>query len=206
MLITNIEKDPMTETEKRMAARILSLEDDRVTGPESLRVTKLPAADKGGKWEICGICDGIEPAVFAAIKKKLDEQDREGAWQDCLQYVLDNTSPIRSWLGNVAKWAAVEFFCRDFYFNAGTRTVAKVLQRSLVALGYKVSVDGIVGQATKRALAECLETHPERVFLKELKENREAFYRDCKQFPVFGKGWLNRTKAAFEFAMSLLAC
>ena len=38
-------------------------ENSRVTGPDSLRVSRLPAADKGGKWEVCVICDGIEPAV-----------------------------------------------------------------------------------------------------------------------------------------------
>lgn len=52
----------MNNTERNMAAAILRFEDSRVTGPASLRVSRLPAADKGGKWEICGICDGIEPA------------------------------------------------------------------------------------------------------------------------------------------------
>lgn len=62
----------MNTTEKKMAAAILRFEDDRVTGPASLRVSRLPAADKGGKWEICGICDGFEPAVFNLLKALLD--------------------------------------------------------------------------------------------------------------------------------------
>ena len=49
----------MNPTERKMAAAILRFEDSRVTGPDSLRVSRLPAADKGGKWEICGICDGV---------------------------------------------------------------------------------------------------------------------------------------------------
>ena len=83
-----------------MAAAILRFEDARVTGPDSLRVSRLPAADKGGKWEICGIWDGIEPAVFNRLKALLDAGKREEAWEGCLQYVLDNTSAVRSWIGS----------------------------------------------------------------------------------------------------------
>ena len=92
----------MDTTEKKMAAAILRFEDSRVTGPDSLRVSRLPAADKGGKWEICGICDGIEPAVFNRLKALLDAGRREEAWEGCLQYVLDNTAAVRSWLGSDA--------------------------------------------------------------------------------------------------------
>ena len=40
----------MNPTERKMAAAILRFEDSRVTGPDSLRVSRLPAAYKGGKW------------------------------------------------------------------------------------------------------------------------------------------------------------
>ena len=42
----------MNTIERKMAAAILRFEDSRVTGPDSLRVSRLPAADKGGKWEV----------------------------------------------------------------------------------------------------------------------------------------------------------
>lgn len=90
----------MNETQRQIASRILYLEDTRVTGPDSLRVTHLPAADKGGDWEICGICDGIEPAVYNRIKALLDAGRKEDAWMACLQYVLDNTQAVRTWLGS----------------------------------------------------------------------------------------------------------
>ena len=45
----------MNTTEKKMAAAILRFEDDRVTGPASLRVSRLPAADKGGKLSLIHI-------------------------------------------------------------------------------------------------------------------------------------------------------
>lgn len=107
----------MNTTERKMAAAILRFEDSRVTGPDSLRVSRLPAADKGGKWEICGICDGIEPAVFNRLKALLDAGRREEAWEGCLQYVLDNTAAVRSWLGSDA-FPATEFMLRDHFFNS----------------------------------------------------------------------------------------
>ena len=81
----------MNTTEKKMAAAILRFEDDRVTGPASLRVSRLPAADKGGKWEICGICDGIEPAVFNRLKALLDAGTQEEAWDEWSKQYFGNT-------------------------------------------------------------------------------------------------------------------
>lgn len=114
----------MNNTERNMAAAILRFEDSRVTGPASLRVSRLPAADKGGKWEICGICDGIEPAVFNRLKSLLDAGKREEAWEGCLQYVLDNTAAVRAWIGSDAH-PATEFILRDHYFNSGSRNTGK---------------------------------------------------------------------------------
>ena len=163
----------MDTTEKKMAAAILRFEDSRVTGPDSLRVSRLPAADKGGKWEICGICDGIEPAVFNRLKALLDAGRREEAWEGCLQYVLDNTAAVRSWLGSDA-YPGVEFILRD------------------------------PGKQTRQMLQTVLAQTGESEFLSTLNERRKSFYHSCKQFPVFGKGWLNRSNEAYRFAQSLI--
>ena len=120
----------MNTIERKMAAAILRFEDSLVTGPDSLRVSRLPAADKGGKWEICGICDGIEPDVFNRLKALLNAGRREEAWEGCLQYVLDNTAAVRSWLGSDA-FPGVEFILRDHFFNSGSRNTGKILQRAL---------------------------------------------------------------------------
>ena len=180
----------MNPTERKMAAAILRFEDSRVTGPDSLRVSRLPAADKGGKWEICGICDGIEPAVFNRLK-------------GCLQYVLDNTAAVRSWLGSDA-FPATEFMLRDHFFNSGSRNTGKILQRALNIHGAGLVVDGIVGPRTRQELQDQLAATGEAVFLIALQEKRQAFYRSCKQFPVFGKGWLNRCDDAFSMAQELV--
>lgn len=184
-----------------MAAAILRFEDSRVTGPASLRVSRLPAADKGGKWEICGICDGIEPAVFNRLKALLDAGKREEAWEGCLQYILDNTAAVRSWIGSDTH-PGVEFFLRDHSFNSGN--TGKILQRALNIHGAGLTVDGAVGNKTRQALYYRLTRGDEHTFLASLNERRKAFYRSCKQFPVFGKGWLRRCDDAYRFACSLI--
>ena len=193
----------MNNTERNMAAAILRFEDSRVTGPASLRVSRLPAADKGGKWEICGICDGIEPAVFNRLKSLLDAGKREEAWEGCLQYVLDNTAAVRAWIGSDAH-PGIEFFLRDHYFNSGSRNTGKILQRALNIHGAGLTVDGIVGPKTRQELQDQLAGTDEAVFLIGLQEKRKAFYRSCKQFSVFGKGWLNRCDDAYSVARSLV--
>ena len=193
----------MNNTERNMAAAILRFEDSRVTGPESLRVSRLPAADKGGKLEICGICDGIEPAVFNRLKALLDAGKREEAWEGCLQYVLDNTAAVRSWIGSDAH-PATEFILRDHYFNSGSRNTGKILQRALNYHGAFLTEDGIVGNKTRQALHYRLTRGDEPAFLAKLQDKRKAFYRSCKQFPTFGRGWLRRCDDAFSVARSLV--
>lgn len=194
----------MNNTERNMAAAILRFEDSRVTGPGSLRVSRLPAADKGGKWEICGICDGIEPAVFNRLKSLLDAGKREEAWEGCLQYVLDNTAAVRSWIGSDAH-PGIEFFLRDHYFNSGSKNTGKILQRTINLHGAGLKVDGIIGTKTRKALRLLLaRRRDEPSFLDGLYTQRKAFYRSCKQFPTFGNGWLRRCDDAFSFARSLV--
>lgn len=193
----------MTRTEEKMAAEILRLEDERVTGPESLRITRLPQEDRGGTWEICGICDGIEPSTFREIKSLLDQGKREDAWKKCLQYILDNTVAVKRWLG-ASSFPALEFFLRDFCFNAGCTAAAKALQRAIVAGGYHLGIDGIVGKNTRNGMTLCLKVNGEQTLLNAVKYQRDQFYRNCKQFRTFGKGWLSRSKQAHQFALKLL--
>ena len=193
----------MNNTERNMAAAILRFEDSRVTGPASLRVSRLPAADKGGKWEICGICDGIEPAVFNRLKYLLDAGKREEAWEGCLQYVLDNTAAVRAWIGSDAH-PGIEFFLRDHYFNSGSKNTGKILQRVLDKHHSGLTVDGIIGPMSKAFLHNSLSRGNDVAFLDDLREQRAAFYRSCKQFPTFGKGCLRRCDDAFSFARSLV--
>lgn len=193
----------MNETEQKIASTILLFEDSRVTGPSKLRVSPLPAADKGGNWEICGICDGIEPKTFYKIKGLLDSKENEAAWEACLEYVLANTAAVRKWIGN-DQHPATEFFLRDHYFNSGARNTGKILQRALNDNGSALTVDGIVGTNTLNALHKILTKGDEKVFLFDLHTRRRDFYKSCKQFATFGKGWLRRCDEAYKFAKSLM--
>ena len=192
----------MTSQEKAMAATILKYEDDRTTGPDSLRVLRLPKEDKGGQYEICGICDGIEPQTFHHIKDLLDQNKKQDAWDACLQYLLDNTKAVRAWIGN-DKHPSIEFFLRDHYFNSGRKNTMKILQRALNALGATLTDDGLPGPKTSAALKNTLDGNRDKDLLKHLYENRLAFYKSCKQDPTFGRGWDERTRNAYAYAGTL---
>lgn len=193
----------MNTLEKNMAARLLRFEDDRATGPASLRVLRLPAADKGGRYEICGICDGIEPATFRRIKSLLDAGKRQEAWDACLEYVWHNTRAVRDWIGS-GDHPATEFYLRDHYFNSGAKNTLKILQRALNDGGAHLTADGLIGPKTRAALRSRLALGNERAFLSDLRARRKAFYLSCAQFREFGTGWLRRTDEACDFALSLL--
>jgi lysozyme family protein len=68
--------------------------------------------------------------------------------------------------------------------NAGSGRSVKLLQE---AIG--VVADGVIGPNT---MAKINEANVETL-IDKFSEAREAFYRGLKTFPVFGKGWLNRT-------------
>jgi lysozyme family protein len=93
---------------------------------------------------------------------------------------------------------------RDHFFNSGSRNAGKVLQRALNVRGAGLVVDGVVGPRTRQELQDQLAATGEAAFLVALHERRQAFYRSCRQFPVFGKGWLNRCDDAFSVAQELV--
>jgi lysozyme family protein len=68
--------------------------------------------------------------------------------------------------------------------NAGSGRSVKLLQD---AIG--VVADGIIGP---RTMARINEANVETL-IDKFSEARRAYYRGLKLFPVFGKGWLNRT-------------
>ena len=162
--------------------------------------TKLPTPT--GIVTLLDLGEGIEPAVFNRLKSLLDAGKREEAWEGCLQYVLDNTAAVRAWIGSDAH-PGIEFFLRDHYFNSGSKNTGKILQRVLDKHHSGLTVDGIIGPMSKAFLHNSLSRGNDVAFLDDLREQRAAFYRSCKQFPTFGKGWLRRCDDAFSFARSL---
>lgn len=193
---------PAELVRKGMAKKILNMEDYKITGPESLRVTRLPSGDGGGTWEIAGICDGIEPKEFNLIKSMMDRGDREAAWDECLRYVLVNTEPL------VAKGVAgsypIEFMLRDMTFNMGVAGTTKVVQRML-----DLAIDGKWGKNTQAAWTRAILSWDEMVVLDMLDRACRARYHSIvRANPAkekFLTGWMNRCDARHAYALNLLS-
>ena len=78
--------------------------------------------------------------------------------------------------------------------NAGSGRSVKLLQD---AIG--VVADGVIGPKT---MAKINEANVEAL-IDKFSEARTAFYKGLKTFPVFGKGWLNRTNTERLEALQL---
>ena len=77
----------------------------------------------------------------------------------------------------------LDFLCFSFGINAGCGRSIKLLQQSLGVVS-----DGIIGPRVMQKIRESNVTDIIKVF----SESRREYYRTLKQFPIFGKGWLNR--------------
>lgn len=199
---TEVEEDPNADLGTKMMATLLNFEDDRVTGPASLRVMRLPEGDGGGEYEIAGICDGIEPKEFNAIKAKLEAGKRDEAWERCLDYVEKKTHNGKVWSPNML---AVQFFLRDMIFNMGDGGCANVIQRTINLIGEDhVMVDGKWGPKTEKAWNHVLDIMDEEVILNKLAECRNRRYKAITESnpkkAKFLKGWYNRTEKALKYA------
>jgi uncharacterized protein (TIGR02594 family) len=80
---------------------------------------------------------------------------------------------------------------------SGPSASARFLQRALVQMGIKVTVDGAIGRETTAAVATVDSASLAKLFF----DLQEAFYRGLPRFPVFGRGWLNRLNDVRRFAM-----
>jgi len=88
----------------------------------------------------------------------------------------------------------------DFGVNAGVSRAAKMLQR-LVG----VAQDGDIGPQTLAAIeAFSKGKGTPSVIIQLFGAEREAYYRSRKQYPIFGRGWVRRTKEVTAEALSML--
>ena len=189
-----------------MMATMLNFEDERITGPASLRVMRLPEEDGGGTYEIAGICDGIEPKVFNAIKTELEAGNRDKAWDMCIDYVEKKTRNGQVWS---PENLAIEFFLRDIIFNMGDGGCVNVMQRTINYYGEtKVVVDGAWGPKTKKAWEELLSIIVPVNLLLALARCRDQRYKAIatanSKKEKFLAGWYSRTLKAKTYAKKLL--
>ena len=71
----------------------------------------------------------------------------------------------------------------DWAYNSGAGRAIKEIQKVL-----EIPVDGVFGPKTLEAINS---REPKELFSK-LHTARENYYRGLKNFPTFGRGWLNR--------------
>jgi lysozyme family protein len=95
--------------------------------------------------------------------------------------------------------AGVDLSVFDMGVNAGIWESARLLQRALGFTGEEV--DGCIGPETLGAAAKC----DPRSLVNELADRQTTYYRSLVDFPTFGTGWLSRTKARREAALSMIA-
>jgi lysozyme family protein len=86
----------------------------------------------------------------------------------------------------------------DMGVNAGTWRSARLLQHALGFTGDEV--DGCIGPETLGATAK----FDPRALVDDLAERQAAFYRGLAEFPIFGRGWLNRCAARKRAALALI--
>jgi lysozyme family protein len=82
--------------------------------------------------------------------------------------------------------------------NAGIWASARLLQRALGFTGEEV--DGSIGPETLGAAAKS----DARSLVVDLAKRQAAYYRGLADFPTFGRGWLNRTRARRRAALAMI--
>lgn len=94
--------------------------------------------------------------------------------------------------------AGVDLMVFDMGVNAGIWRSARILQRAVGFTGDQV--DGCVGPETLAAAAKC----DGRTLIDDLAGRQAAFYRGLTEFPIFGAGWLARTRERQGAALAML--
>jgi lysozyme family protein len=94
--------------------------------------------------------------------------------------------------------AGVDLSVFDMGVNAGIWRSARLLQRALDFTGN--DVDGSIGPKTLAAAAHW----NARSLIDDLAERQAEYYRGLVNFPVFGDGWLARTKARQSAALAMI--
>jgi lysozyme family protein len=77
----------------------------------------------------------------------------------------------------------LNFVVFSMAINAGTGRAIKLLQSAIGCVP-----DGVIGPKTR----ELISKNNNATLISKFSETRREYYRSLKNFPIFGKGWLNR--------------
>ena len=91
--------------------------------------------------------------------------------------------------------SGVDWACFDWAVNSGSKRPSKALQRSVGA-----KADGAIGPQT----LGMVEAKDPKEVVKDMHNQRQAFYERLKTFKTFGKGWTRRNKETLETALEMM--
>lgn len=152
---------------------------DRLIGHEGGYVNH--PQDPGGEtnWGITkrtAVANGYISAMKNMTREQAFNIYQKAFWQ---RYRCEELTPS----------VAYQFF--DAVVNHGLGNASRMLQRAA-----DVADDGIIGAVSLAAI----NAMPESDLLMRFNAERLKFYTKLKNFPTFGKGWVNRVAGNLEYA------
>jgi len=91
-------------------------------------------------------------------------------------------------------------YVTDFAWGSGVAGASRQVQKWLNTQGYKMAVDGKIGNQTVTAINHLIKTKGEKAAFESLNAHRRHFLSGLKDFDVFGKGWYNRLNDFLAYA------
>lgn len=91
-------------------------------------------------------------------------------------------------------------YVTDFAWGSGVAGSSRQVQRWLNTQGYKVGVDGKIGNQTLTAINKLIEDKGQRIAFESLDTHRRHFLARLRDFDVFGRGWYNRLEDFANYA------
>jgi lysozyme family protein len=88
----------------------------------------------------------------------------------------------------------LDFVVFSMGVNAGPGRSVKLLQSSIGCVP-----DGVIGPATRGLISDSNSA----TLISKFSESRREYYRSLKNFPIFGKGWLNRVDSEEAEALNM---
>jgi lysozyme family protein len=91
-------------------------------------------------------------------------------------------------------------YATDFAWGSGVAGASRQIQKWLNTQGYKVGVDGKIGNQTITAINQLIEDKGEKIAFESLDAHRRHFLSRLRDFDVFGRGWYNRLNDFVSYA------
>jgi lysozyme family protein len=91
-------------------------------------------------------------------------------------------------------------YATDFAWGSGVAGASRQIQKWLNSQGYKVGVDGKIGNQTITAINQLIEDKGEKIAFESLDSHRRHFLSRLRDFDVFGRGWYNRLNDFVSYA------